>query len=143
MTGVQTCALPIWQEAIRKSAALLLEKGYIEPRYIDEMINNIEEFGPYMIISKGFALPHSKVEFGSLKLGMNLIRLKEPVCFGNDTANPVEYVCCLSAVDGKTHLRAFFNLVNILKKTSFKEELHKCSSSREAAELIVKYEYQL
>ncbi len=132
-----------WQEAIRKSAALLLEKGYIEPRYIDEMINNIEEFGPYMIISKGFALPHSKVEFGSLKLGMNLIRLKEPVCFGNDTANPVEYVCCLSAVDGKTHLRAFFNLVNILKKTSFKEELHKCSSSREAAELIVKYEYQL
>lgn len=41
------------------------------------------------------------------------------------------------------YIFGFFNLVNILKKTSFKEELHKCSSSREAAELIVKYEYQL
>lgn len=47
-----------WRDAVRKSAQRMLERGYIEPRYIDAMIHNIEENGPYIVISKGFAVPH-------------------------------------------------------------------------------------
>lgn len=132
-----------WKDAVRKSAEKLLERGYIEPRYIDAMIHNIEENGPYVVLSPGFAMPHDGLEQGSVQLGMYLIRLKTPVDFGDEEMDPVEFVCCLSPIDHKTHLKAFFNLVNMLKNTEFKAMLQKCKTSEEAADIIVKYEYSI
>ena len=131
-----------WKDAVQKSAKKLLEEGYIEERYIDAMITNIEENGPYVVISKGFAVPHEGLEQGSVKVGMNLIRLKTPVPFDDEENDPVEFVCCLSAVDHKTHLKAFFNLVNMLQNSEFKEKLKSCSSPSEAAHIIEDYEYR-
>lgn len=131
-----------WREAVRKSGEMLLEKGYIEERYIDAMLRNIEENGPYVVVSPGFAVPHEGLEAGSVKVGMFLIRLETPVPFGVEEFDPVEFVCCLSAVDHKTHLKAFFNLVNMLRNPEFKQALHECKTSQEAALLIEKYEYE-
>ena len=130
-----------WREAVRKSAEVLVERSYIEPRYIDAMIANIEENGPYIVLSPGFAVPHEGLEQGSLRVGMYLIRLKTPVDFGDEEKDPVEFVCCLSAVDHKTHLKAFFNLVNMLQAGEFKKMLHQCRTPAEAAQIIEKYEY--
>ena len=130
-----------WREAVRKSAEALVERNYIEPRYIDAMISNIEENGPYIVLSPGFAVPHEGLEQGSLRVGMYLIRLKTPVPFGAEELDPVEFVCCLSAVDHRTHLKAFFNLVNMLQEGEFKEMLHRCQTAAEAAQIIEKYEY--
>lgn len=132
-----------WKDAVRKSAENLLRLGYIEERYIDAMIANIMENGPYIVLSPGFAVPHEGLEQGSVKVGMNLIRLKNPVNFGDEELDPVEFVCCLSAIDHKTHLKAFFNLVNMLKNESFKQQLHTCKSPDEAAAIIEKYEYEV
>ena len=129
-----------WRQAIDKSAEILLRSDCIEERYVSAMIRNIEENGPYIVISKGFALPHEGVDQGTKKLSMSLIRLKQPVAFGAGERDPVEFVCCLSAVDHKTHLKAFFHLVNLLKKEEFKEELRRCRLPEEMAEVIKKYE---
>ena len=67
------------------------------------------------VLSPGFAVHHEGLEAGSIKVGMHLIRLKTPVSFGSEEFDPVEFVCCLSAVDHKTYLKAFFNLVNMLQ----------------------------
>lgn len=132
-----------WREAVAKSAERLLQLGYIQERYIEAMIRNIEENGPYIVLSQGFAVPHEGLEQGSVKVGMNLIRLKNPVPFGDEELDPVEFVCCLSAVDKKTHLKAFFNLINMLKNEEFKEQLHSCRTSEEAAGIIERYEYEI
>jgi len=132
-----------WRDAIKKSAVSLLEDGYIEESYIDAMIENIEEFGPYIVVSPGFAVPHARLGVGSLKVGMSLIRLKNPVPFGVEALDPVEFVCCLSAVDQKTHLRAFFNLINMLGNQEFKDELKQAVSSQEISSIIKKYEYDV
>lgn len=132
-----------WREAVRASAKRLLEAGCIEARYVDAMISNIEENGPYVIISPGFAMPHDAVDAGTRMVGMNLIRLKEPVLFGDEEAEPVRFVCCLSAVDHERHLKAFFHLVNLLQMPGFKEMLEKSSSAREVADGIRRYEYEL
>lgn len=129
-----------WQDAVRKSAESLLSWGYIEERYIEAMIHNIEENGPYIVISKGFALPHEGVEQGTRKLGMNLVRLATPVVFDAEERDPVEFVCCLSAIDHSTHLKAFFDLVNMLKKEEFKEELRLCQTPEDAGKVIRRYE---
>lgn len=132
-----------WREAIEQSALPLEKNGYIEHRYIEAMIANVEENGPYIVFSPGFAVPHEGLEMGSVKVGMNLIRLSEPVPFGAEEMDPVEFVCTLSAVDHKTHLKAFFNLVNMLCNTDFYRALQKATSPREMAAIIEKYEYGL
>ncbi len=132
-----------WRDAIRQSALPLLENGYIEERYIDAMIENVEENGPYIVLNKGFAMPHEGLEKGSVKIGMNLIRLRTPVDFGEEDLDPIEFVCCLSAVDHKTHLKAFFNLVGMLGNEEFRRDLHDAKTSREMTRIIERYEYGL
>lgn len=129
-----------WKQAIIQSALPLLQLGYIEKRYIDAMIRNVEENGPYIVISKGFAVPHEGIGQGSLKTGMSLIRLKDPVEFGHEDHDPVEFVCCLSAADHNTHLKAFFNLVNMVRDEQFLKELRNCRTAKEAAAILASYE---
>ena len=130
-----------WKEAIREAAKTLLEEGYIEERYIDAMIANTEENGPYYVLSKGFALPHEGLEAGSFRVGMSLIRLREPVVFDADELDPIEFVCVMSAVDHKTHLKALFNLVNMLSREEFHRELHEAESAEALNEVLHKYEF--
>lgn len=132
-----------WRDAVRRSAQPLLEQGYIEARYIDAMISNIEENGPYIVLSPGFAVPHEGLEQGSIRTGMHLIRLKTPVDFGSEEGDPVRFVCCLSAIDHKTHLKAFFNLVNMLQQENFKKALTECCTPQEAESIIEQYEYSV
>lgn len=132
-----------WRDAIRRSAEPMLQNGYIEERYIDAMIRNVEENGPYFVIGEGFAVPHEASDQGCLKTGMNLIRLKTPVGLDDEEKLPVEFLCCLSARDHKMHLRAFFNLVNLLKNKEFKAALRQAKSSEEMWETIRKYETEL
>lgn len=132
-----------WKDSIVKSAQQLLDKGFIEQRYIDAMITNIEENGPYIVLSKGFAVPHAGLQDGCNKVGMSLIRLKHPVPFGADDLDPVEFVCCFSTIDHQTHLKAFFHLVNIFNKEEFKQKLQTCQTSEQAAQLIKQFEFTI
>lgn len=129
-----------WKEAVQKSAEKLLELGYIEESYIDAMICNIEENGPYVVLTKGFAVPHEGIDKGVRKTGFYLIRLQEPLNFGAEEYDPVEFVCCMSAVDHKKHLRAFFNLVNMLKIQEFMKALRQCETAEETADIIRQFE---
>lgn len=132
-----------WREAVLKSAEKLLERDYIEPKYIDAMIRSIETYGPYVVLARGFAMPHAKVEEGSIRMGMYLIRLKEPVDFGIEGMDPVRFICCLSAIDHRTYLKAFFNLVNLMNDEAFQEKLIAAKTPVEAAEIIARGEYSI
>jgi transcriptional antiterminator/mannitol/fructose-specific phosphotransferase system IIA component (Ntr-type) len=129
-----------WEDTVRKSGQMLLDKNRVESRYISAMIDNIRENGPYVVISKGFALPHAAISEGALQVGMALIRLTEGVSYDETSDEPVDLVCSFSAIDEETHMRAFFNLVNILRLDDFKDELRKVKTSEEAHALIRDYE---
>ncbi len=134
-----------WKEAIERSARPLLEKGYIEERYIDAMVDNVRENGNYIIISPGFALPHEGFDTGCRKVGMNLIRLVDPVIMEDidGERDEVKIFCCMSTEDHKKHMKAFFHLVNMLTNRQFKEELWQAKTPQEAADAIKKYEIRI
>lgn len=127
-------------DAIRKSAYKLLKYGFIEERYIEAMIRNVQKYGPYIIISEGFAVPHAGIHDGSNSVGMNLIRLKKPVDF---MGNSVKYFCTMSVIDAKTHLNAFFDLVNILKIPEFKKKLDQAETAEEVNHIIKIFELEI
>ena len=134
-----------WRSAIRVSAQPLLEMGYIEPRYVDAMIRGAEEHGPYMALAPGFAIPHSSPEDGAIKMGMSLVRLETPVVFGSEGNDPIEFVCTLSAVDAKMHLRAFADLLDMLfrPEVDFTAQLRRARTPEEMAAVIERCEYQV
>ena len=134
-----------WQDAIRKSAEKLLDLGYIEERYIDAMIQGVKEYGPYSVLAPGFAMPHASPDGGTIKMGMSLIRLREPVLFGSEANDPIEFVCTLSAVDSRTHLKALANLFDMITMPGnlFLKELRQVDTPVAAASLIEHYEYEV
>lgn len=129
-----------WKEAVEKSALPLLEEGYLTEGYIQQMIRNIEQMGPYIVLAQGFALPHEAPDMGGKKLGMNLIRLKEPVSFHSQFYDPVEFVCTLSTIDKDSHLKAMFHLMNLLSKVDFCENIRKVKTAEEIYQIIYEYE---
>ena len=131
-----------WKEAIKVAAQYLLEQGAINEHYVNAMIENVMENGPYIVVAPGFALPHEALNAGASKVGMSLIRLKTPVPFGKEEMDPIEWVCCLSAINKETHLKAMFQLVNLFYNQSFREKIKECKTGEEIYKIIEQFEYE-
>lgn len=134
-----------WREAIERSAQPLLEKKMIEECYVDAMIQNVRDNGAYIVISPGFALPHEGFDKGCNQVGMNLIRLTQPVTIEDidGELQQAEFFCCMSTEDHKKHMKAFFHLVNMLTNPGLKEELREARTPEETAEILKTYELRI
>ena len=129
-----------WQESIRLSARYLLKQGYISQNYVEKMVQNIMENGPYIVLAPGFALAHEALDSGSYKVGMSLIRLKTPVPFGKEGYDPVEWICCLSAIDKEKHLKAMFRLVNLFHHPVYRKRLQDAADESAIYDVIKDFE---
>jgi ascorbate PTS system EIIA or EIIAB component len=107
-----------WQEAIKVSAAPLLECGYIEPGYVDGMIDTVNEFGAYIVIAPDIAMPHYHGDKGgALKSGFGLTRLSKPVYFeeGNE-ASKARIIIPLACFDNDEHIKIMSSIAMILSE---------------------------
>ncbi len=128
-----------WQEAVRESGRLLVEDQAVEPRFVDAMIEVVKEFGPYIVLAPGFAMPHAKAEAGCLKTSMSLITLKEPVEFGNPENDPVYVVAALTAKDHNEHIGALSQLADVLSNDTVVDELAAANSVEEILAIVNSY----
>ena len=103
-----------WEEAISKSAKILLDKGCIEESYIDAMINTVKEKGPYIVIGQHIALAHARPECGVHKFALNFSLLDTPVEFGSENFDPVKLIITLAATDSNSHLQVLAELAEVL-----------------------------
>jgi len=104
-------ALKDWKEAIAYAAKPLLLDGSIDQSYIDEMILAVETYGPYIVLTDGFALPHASNKVGVNKLSMALLVVEEPVDL---LGKPVHLFVVLASIDNTTHLKALASLTELL-----------------------------
>lgn len=128
-----------WEEAVRESARPLVRMGQIEQRYVDAMLKNIRENGPYIVITPGIAMPHSLPQDGVNESCIGLTILKEPVSFGNPVNDPVRIVICLGTLDGAEHMASISQLINILGDPAALECVLRAQSREEILMLITRY----
>ena len=64
-----------YEEAIAIGGDLLVSAGKATESFTKRMISAVEEFGPYMVIAPGIAIPHARPEDGALAVGLSLITL--------------------------------------------------------------------
>ncbi|MDO9545706.1 MAG: PTS sugar transporter subunit IIA [Pelolinea sp.] len=103
-----------WQDAIRAAGRLLINDGAVEERFSDAMIRVAKEFGPYIVVAPGIALPHARPEDGVINASISILRLKTPVEFGNKDNDPVYLVVALAAIDNRQHIEGLSGLADVL-----------------------------
>ena len=120
-----------WKDSMIKSGNLLVESGYITKDYIDLTIQCVEENGPYIVITPGLALSHSRPDVSVKKTGLSLITLSEPVCFNSEN-DPVDIVLTLAATDDTSHLEKLQGMAEFISEEDNLEFLRKAESPEEA-----------
>ena len=51
-----------WEDAIRRSARILLKANKIKESYINAMIDAVHRMGPYIVLGNHVALAHARPE---------------------------------------------------------------------------------
>ncbi len=103
-----------WREAIGAAGRLMVETGATTDEYTREMVVNVEENGPYIVIAPGVAFAHSRPSPAVLSTGMSWVRLAGPVEFGHESNDPVTLVVALAAQDSAAHTSAMASLARLL-----------------------------
>ncbi len=125
-----------WEEAIRMVGRILVADGATEPRYIDGMIRVAHEFGPYIVIAPGFAMPHARPEDGVIRTSMSMITLSEPLNFGNEDNDPVRVVLALAAANHDDHVGALAQLAEAISGDGVIDQLAEANSVEEVYEIL-------
>ncbi|EMF0076996.1 PTS sugar transporter subunit IIA [Enterococcus hirae] len=74
-----------WKEAVAESCQLLLDKKLIDQSYVDEIIQCVEEHGPYIVIVPKVAMPHSSADSeGAYGTAISFTKMKRPIQFDQE-----------------------------------------------------------
>lgn len=120
-----------WEESLQVSGNLLKEQGKIEQSYIDAMIQNVHELGPYIVIAPRVAMPHARPENGVHARGISVVTLKQPVAFSDDPGHTVSLIVCLAAVDADSHLKLLQTISGWLADESVLNDLIEAASTED------------
>lgn len=112
---IQLCdCVESWQSAIELAAQPLLNNGSITQGYLQAMIDSVNKFGPYIIITPLVALPHARPEKGAQKIGLSLLKTKQAVAFSNNIEHQVNLMIVLAAIDNSSHIGILTELSDLL-----------------------------
>lgn len=125
-----------WKESIQLSCKPLIENGIIEERYIQAIFDKLAEFGAFIDLGQGVAIPHARPDEGVLELGISLLKLSKPVSLLGDEAHKIDLFITLAAIDNETHLKALSQLTQILSDSEKLERLKSASAKAEIFEIL-------
>ena len=126
-----------WEEALYLSGSPLLSDNTIEERYIEKVISNVNELGPYICIAPDIAISHARPEDGANNLGMTVLVLENPVYFGVKQDRPIRIIITLAAPDNEQHLLALQQLSQLLMEDL--DNLLKTTNADQVLTLVKKY----
>lgn len=129
-----------WETAIRMAAKPLVDSQKIEGRYAEAMIEKVKQYGPFIHIGKGIALPHARPEDGVKELGMSLLKVEKPVLLLDDEKHEIHLFVCLAAVDNEAHLRALSSLTKLLSNRENLDALLAATTKEEIMTILTKGE---
>ncbi|MGL4588653.1 MAG: PTS sugar transporter subunit IIA [Mycoplasmatales bacterium] len=122
-----------WESAIKLCASPLVKQAKIKEPYVQAMIDVIKEYGSYVVLVDGFAMPHANRIDLVNETSISLLILEEEVIFPGE--KPVNVIMCIASVNSEEHLNALSELFNLLKDSDFVKRLLKMENENE----ILKY----
>lgn len=103
-----------WEQGILQAADILEKKGCVGSDCGKKAVENVKEYGDYIIISKGIALAHAgKKEAHVYKDGLSLVMCPEGIEFTE--GNIVYLVFCFAVAEEKDYLKLFQEIIALGK----------------------------
>lgn len=128
------------EEAIREAAACLVEDKKIKQEYVEQMIDALHKFGPYIVVIPGIALAHAEAGETVLEECMSMITLKEPVVFGHESNDPVSIVFVIASDTRDKHLEVLMDMSKHLMKKEFIQLLNESEDVEDILQYFKKEE---
>ena len=124
------------EEAVKIAFNPLLRKGKIKEEYIQNVINSMNNIGPYFVLLPKVALPHARPEEGAIENAIGITVLNKPVNFGSESNDPIKYLFPLSAVNSGDHLDVLSTLSLLVEDESFFNVLDNANKPEDVLEYI-------
>lgn len=123
-----------WQVAIRICGEILVKTGKVEVTYVDAMISNIQELGPYILIAPGVAMPHARPEDGVIQEGISIVVLKEEVAFA--PGREFKVLIGLAALNSESHIYILQKIAEVISEADTLERLKNATDNDEILQLF-------
>lgn len=124
----------IWEEALRTTAAPLIEDETITRAYINTIISQTRYYGPYMFITKDVVLAHGKPEEGVNQMGVSLSVFREPVVFSD--FHQAKVIIVMAAKDQEKHLKILKDIMTVFSVEGNAEHLTEVETSEEVMDFL-------
>ncbi len=105
-----------WIESLNIATKKMIDKGIITGAYVDEIIQNVKEHGPYIVLVPGVAMPHASAESkGVLGTAIGFAKFPDKVSFDTQDADKdAQLFFTLAAKNYDQHLQNISNLSDLL-----------------------------
>lgn len=131
-----------WEEAIRFSGRVMKNQNLVTDRYIDQVISDVKEYGPYIVIVPGVAMPHSSAKNeGVIGTGIGFTIMPKTVSFeeGNEEKD-AKLFFMLAAKDSEAHMQNIANLSDMLMEEDMVDDLMKVRNIEDYVAVMNKHE---
>ncbi|MFL8888410.1 PTS sugar transporter subunit IIA [Helcococcus kunzii] len=123
-----------WKEAIIIASNPLLKNGIISEEYQSKMISNIEEMGPYVVLSKDIAMPHARPEDGAYKSAISVLKINNRVKF--DEEKNVNTIIALACSSDDDHIKTLQFISKTLSDSKNYEEFIKSNNVNQIYKIL-------
>lgn len=123
-----------WEESITIAADPLLKKGFITQSYVQQMIENVNINGSYIVIVPGIAMPHAQNDGSVIKTSISFLKLEKPVVFPGN--KEVTILIVLAAEDSTGHLDLISDISSMLIDDDIMLKLNEVTTEEELMNVI-------
>ena len=128
-----------WQEAIAIAAEPLVRAGKCTENYVQCMIHNVIQHGPYIVFAPGVAIAHAHSRDGACAFGVSILRLSVPVKFGHKDNDPVDIIVALSVDDANKQKEMLFRLMNVFCHKTALNELRAAQTDEQVKAVLERF----
>lgn len=125
-----------WEDAVHVAVQPLVDQGYVMPDYIDGIISNAKEFGPYFVICPDLALLHARPEQGVIKRQLAVTVLREAVRFKPEGPD-VRLLVTLAGEDANSHIEVIRQLATLFSDPASISKIAEAKDTNEAYQAFI------
>lgn len=126
-----------WENAVRMTAAPLLEQQCIENRYVEKMLEMGRAHGPYFVISDDIAVAHARPQDGVNFIGLCLsiyrkhLRIRE---------KQIRFLFVLATPDQQEHLHILENIMRLCNDEKMRGQLLAADDIGKTMEILSQFQ---
>lgn len=126
-----------WEDAVHVAVQPLVKGGYVKHDYIDGIIENAKELGPYFVLVPDLALLHAKPEQGVIKKQLAVTVVRKGVEFKR--GEPCHVLVTLAAEDSESHIDVMRVLAGMFADPAVITSIATAESAGEIYQLFINY----